>query len=406
LRDLLGEHFGGSIGVRLWDGTRVSSPDARAELIFPAPYSLRAALSPPVDLNPGRAFVEGRLDIAGDIEAAIEVIQTRLRTASKALLARLALRLASLPAPPRSEPLARQCGKPHSKHRDAAAIGYHYDQPIEFYRQFLDERLVYSCAYWDDGVDTLEAAQRAKLDYILDKLRVRAGTRLLDIGCGWGALIVRAAERGAHALGITLSQSQHDEAQRRIASAGLEGRARVELRDYRELTSDRFDVISSIGMVEHVGRERLGDYFNQAMRALRPGGLFLNHGITTQDPDGKGYRAGDDFIGRYVFPDGDLVPLDVLMRSAQAAGFEIRDAENLREHYARTLRAWGANLTANREAVWEIAGERTERIWRLYMAGSANTFARGRMGLVQLLLAKPREDGSVDVPSTRRALYA
>jgi cyclopropane-fatty-acyl-phospholipid synthase len=317
----------------------------------------------------------------------------------------LALRLASLPAPPKSVTGARLRGRTHSKGRDAAAIGYHYDQPIEFYRQFLDAEMVYSCAYWDEGVRTLEAAQRAKLDYILDKLRVGPGTRLLDIGCGWGALVVRAAQRGAYARGITLSRSQFDEARRRIAEAGLDGRAQVELRDYRDVTGQSFDAISSVGMVEHVGRERLSDYFAQAYRVLRPGGLFLNHGITTQSRDGKGYRAGDDFIGRYVFPDGDLVPLDTLLRSAESAGFEIRDAENLREHYARTLRAWGANLKANRDAVCRIAGERTERIWRLYMAGSANSFARGRMGLVQTLLAKPRLDGSVDVPATRRELY-
>jgi cyclopropane-fatty-acyl-phospholipid synthase len=405
LRDLLDDNLGTNVGVRLWDGTCVSSPEARAELIFPAPYSIRAALAPPIDLNPGRAFVEGWLDIAGDVEAAIDVVESSLRAASKGLLARLALRLASLPAPPKSVTGARLRGRTHSKGRDAAAIGYHYDQPIEFYRQFLDAEMVYSCAYWDEGVRTLEAAQRAKLDYILDKLRVGPGTRLLDIGCGWGALVVRAAQRGAYARGITLSRSQFDEARRRIAEAGLDGRAQVELRDYRDVTGQSFDAISSVGMVEHVGRERLSDYFAQAYRVLRPGGLFLNHGITTQSRDGKGYRAGDDFIGRYVFPDGDLVPLDTLLRSAESAGFEIRDAENLREHYARTLRAWGANLKANRDAVCRIAGERTERIWRLYMAGSANSFARGRMGLVQTLLAKPRLDGSVDVPATRRELY-
>jgi cyclopropane-fatty-acyl-phospholipid synthase len=405
LRQLFEDQLGNSVGVRLWDGTRVSSPHARAELILPVPFALRAALAPPVDLNPGRAFVEGWIDIAGDIEAGIHALEAALGNASKIALARIALELARLPAPPRIPAGRRLRGRTHSRARDAAAIGFHYDQPIEFYRQFLGDELVYSCAYWDEGVTSLEEAQRAKLDYILDKLQVGRGTRFLDIGCGWGGLVVRAARRGAHALGITISQSQYAEAERRIAAEGLERNARIELLDYRELGSRRFDAIASVGMVEHVGRERFPAYFASAYGALRPGGLFLNHGITTQSRDGRGYRAGDDFIGRYVFPDGDLVAAGTLLRAAEAAGFELRDAENLREHYARTLRAWGANLDTNRQSVVGIAGERTERIWRLYMAGSANGFARGRLGLQQLLLAKPDPEGRTDVPPTRRYLY-
>jgi cyclopropane-fatty-acyl-phospholipid synthase len=179
----------------------------------------------------------------------------------------------------------------------------------------------------------------------------------------------------------------------------------VELRDYRDLGTQQFDAIASIGMVEHVGRERLPEYFAVAYRALRDGGLFLNHGITSQSRDGKGWRAGRDFIGRYVFPDGDLVALDTTLRAAESAGFEVRDVENLREHYARTLRAWVASLDAHRERVLEVSDARTLRIWRLYMAGSARNFALGRMGLAQSLLAKPNADGTTFVPATRRDLY-
>jgi cyclopropane-fatty-acyl-phospholipid synthase len=406
LHGLFGERLGRDVAVRLWDGTTIAAPEASFELIVATPFALRAALTPPLDLNPGRAVVEGWLGIAGDVEAALDTLERSVGRLSKLALARLAMLLARLPAPPKLDDGGAQLiGKRHSKARDAAAIGFHYDQPVAFYRTFLGSDLVYSCGYWDEGVTTLDGAQRAKLDYVLDKIRLRAGQTFLDIGCGWGSLVIRAAERGARALGITLSRRQHEEAQRRIDAAGLGDRARVELRDYRDLGSQRFDAIASIGMVEHVGREKLPEYFGVAYRALRDGGLFLNHGITSQTRDGKGWRAGDDFIGRYVFPDGDLVPVDTSLRAAEAAGFEVRDIENLREHYARTLRAWVANLEAARDAVIDLTDARTERIWRLYMAGSARNFALGRMGLAQTLLAKPRADGTTDVPPTRRDLY-
>jgi cyclopropane-fatty-acyl-phospholipid synthase len=407
LRGVFGERLGRDVAVRLWDGTAVPAPEAPFELVVATPFALRAAFTPPLDVNPGRAVVEGWLGIAGDAEAAIDALERGVARLPGLALARLVALLARLPAPPKVEDHhgARLIGKVHSKARDAAAIGFHYDQPVAFYGTFLGRDLVYSCAYWDEGVATLDDAQRAKLDYVLDKVRLRAGQTFLDIGCGWGSLVIRAAERGAQALGITLSRRQHEEAQRRIAAAGVGDRARVELRDYRDLGTQQFDAIASIGMVEHVGRERLPEYFDVAYRALRSGGLFLNHGITSQGRDGKGWRAGRDFIGRYVFPDGDLVPLEATLRAAERAGFEVRDVENLREHYARTLRAWVANLDAHHERVLEVTDARTERIWRLYMAGSARNFALGRMGLAQSLLAKPRADGTTFVPPTRRDLY-
>lgn len=404
LSALFGERLGRDVGIRLWDRSGVPAHDARFELVVQTPFALRAAFLPPVDLNPGRAFVEGWIDVEGDLDTAVDVLEGCAGRLSALDRARIGAQLLRLPPPPKIDRL-RLNGKRHSKARDAAAISFHYDLPLAFYRAFLDRDLVYSCAYWDDGIATLDDAQRAKLDYVLDKLRVRPGMRVLDIGCGWGSLVVRAAQRGAYALGITLSRRQYEEAGRRIAAVGLAGQARVELRDYRDLDGEEFDAVASIGMVEHVGRERLREYFDVAYRVLRPGGLFLNHGIALQTRNGKGFRAGRDFIGRYVFPDGDLVSLAAALRFAEAAGFEVRDVENLREHYARTLRAWVANLTVNRAAAIDATDARTERVWRLYLTASARGFALGRMGLAQSLLAKARSDGSSAIPSTRRDLY-
>jgi len=407
LDDLFGDRLGRDIGVQLWDGTAIVPAEPAFVLDVNAPFALRAAFTPPLDINPGKAFVEGWLDIVGNLEIAIDELERSVARLSKLTLMKIAGQLARLPAPPRgaAAAMAQLRGRPHTKGRDAAAIGFHYDQSIEFYRTFLGRELVYSCGYWDEGVTSLDDAQRAKLDYVLDKLRLRPGQSFLDIGCGWGALVIRAAQRGARAVGITLSRQQHAEAARRIEAAGLQGRARVELRDYRDLGDAQYDAIASIGMVEHVGRERFAEYFACAYRALRSGGSFLNHGIVQRGRDGKGWRAGNDFIGRYVFPDGDLVPIDVTTRAAEGAGFEVRDVENLREHYARTLRAWVSNLTGQQQAAVAASDARTERVWRIYMAGSARSFALGRMGLMQTLLAKPRPDGTTDVPPTRRDLY-
>jgi cyclopropane-fatty-acyl-phospholipid synthase len=408
LQTIYGRRFARGFGVELWDGTSVPANGTPAFTVrINAPFALRAALTPPLDLNPGRAYVEKWIDFDGDLEAAIDSLERAVEAFPKLRLPALLARLMRLPKPPPGAELGPALsGRPHSKRRDAAAIGFHYDQPIAFYRSFLDERMIYSCAYWDDGVSDLGGAQLAKMDYTLRKLRLREGERLLDIGCGWGGLVIRAAKRfGAYALGVTLSRRQYEEAQRRIAEAGVGDRVRVELRDYRDLADECFDKIVSVGMVEHVGRERLGQYFRAAWKVLRDGGLFLNHGISSQLQHGKGYRAGG-FIHRYVFPDGDLTNVDRSLREAEAAGFEIRDVENLREHYARTLRAWCANLEAHREAVIDATDERTYRIWRLYMTGSARNFLNGQMGLFQTLLAKRDAAGVATIPRTRRDLYA
>jgi cyclopropane-fatty-acyl-phospholipid synthase len=407
LRTLLGPAFAQHFDLELWDGTRIPArEDARFTLAVNTPFALRAAFLPPIDLNPGRAYVEKWIDIQGDAEAAVDVLTRAIGSVPSLKMPLLLSRLLTLPKPPPfadQAPAAQLRGARHSKQRDAAAIGFHYDQPIAFYRSFLDERMVYSCAYFDDGVETLDGAQIAKIDYILKKVGLKPGEELLDIGCGWGALVVRAAQHfGARVLGITLSAQQHAEGNRRIAAAGIGDRARIELLDYRDLGKRVFDKVVSVGMVEHVGRERLNTYFRTAYRALRTGGLFLNHGIA--HVGAGGYRV-TGFMARYVFPDGDLLPIAEMTRAAEHAGFEVRDVENLREHYARTLRAWTANLEANWDAAIAATDERTVRIWRLYMAGSAQGFARGRMGLFQTLLAKP-ENGDARVPPTRRGLYA
>ncbi|MGH7706940.1 MAG: class I SAM-dependent methyltransferase [Vulcanimicrobiaceae bacterium] len=407
LRQLFGEGFAREFSVRLWNGSVVPAR-GQERFVFrvETPYALRAALAPPLDLSPGRAFVQHAIDVDGDLESAIDRILGAVRRLTPARIAQLAAMVARLPRPPqaRDERTATLRGARHSRARDAAAIGFHYNQPIEFYASFLDPNLVYSCAYFDDGIDDLGAAQIAKIDHVLRKLRVAPGERLLDIGCGWGALVIRAAEKfGARAHGITLSRSQYEEAARRIQARGLGDRATVELCDYRSVQAE-YDKISSIGMVEHVGRERLAEYFEVAYRSLRPGGLFLNHGISDQEPGRRGARASG-FIDRYVFPDGDLLPIATRLLTAERTGFEVRDVESLREHYARTLRTWVRNLERNADAAIAVSDERTWRIWRIYMAGSAQGFASGRLSVFQSLLERPMRDGRTSLPSTRRDLY-
>ncbi|MGH7660288.1 MAG: class I SAM-dependent methyltransferase [Vulcanimicrobiaceae bacterium] len=404
---VFGQRAAWGFAIRTWDGKTIGSRTPRFTLVLNQPSALRAAFSPPADLNPGRAFVENLIDIEGDIEAAVDAMALAEERISPMRSAAIALRLLRLPKPNFGEEDAYPSlrGKLHSRSRDASAIGFHYDQPVAFYRTFLSDELVYSCAYYDEGVETLDEAQRSKIDYTLRKLRLRPGEKLLDIGCGWGTLVMRAAAVfGAQALGVTLSRRQYDEARRRIAAAGLEGRASVELCDYRELGKRTFDKIVSVGMVEHVGRSQLQTYFRSALKALRPGGFFLNHGIADQSPQRRGYRSAG-FMARYVFPDGELVPIWNMLQFAEQLGFEVRDVENLREHYARTLRDWVTNLERNRETAIAATDERTYRIWRLYMGGSAQGFARGRMGLFQSLLAKPDPERRVPLPATRRDLY-
>jgi cyclopropane-fatty-acyl-phospholipid synthase len=304
----------------------------------------------------------------------------------------------------------------HSPRRDQKAVRFHYDVGNEFFGLFLDKRMVYSCAYFKTGNESLDEAQEAKLEHTCRKLRLASGESLLDIGCGWGGMIIHAAQHhGVQALGITLSENQAQFARERIAGLGLSDRCRVEVRDYRQLGNhEPFDKIVSIGMVEHVGRRRLAEYFAQAYHVLRPGGLFLSHGIVTVDgarPKPLMRRLSDwawrgrGFIERYVFPDSELLPLGEHVLAAERAGFESRDAESLREHYALTLRHWVRRLEANRDEALRLAGDATYRVWRLYMSASAHQFATGRINVEQLLLAKPLKSGASRLPLTRDDLY-
>ena len=432
-RAVLGALFGPpaerDFAVRYWTGT-VEGPGGapRFTVVLRGPGALRRMLLPPSELALVEAYIFGDIDIEGDLEAAASLGDTAARQLSSgaALVraARLALALprgagagadAGSGGARRARGLAR-FGRRHSMHRDGAAVRFHYDLGNAFYARWLDERMVYSCAYFRTGDETLDDAQVAKLDLVCRKLRLRPGERMLDIGCGWGALVIHAAkEYGAHALGVTLSERQAALARERIASAGVADRCRVEVLDYRAIEGEgRFDKIASVGMVEHVGRDRLDEYFGAAFRLLAPGGLFLNHGIVSLGRarprprlDWLWHRLWrrDAFIHRYVFPDATLVPAAPVLAAAERAGFETRDVESLREHYALTLRHWVRRLQAGREAAVREVGEATYRVWRLYMAASAHSFASGRNAILQTLLAKPDAAGRSAVPLTREDLY-
>ena len=391
------------------------------------PTPLRRVLLPPNELALGEAYLDGDFDLEGDIVAAMKLgdIFEELATGPRNLLGLARLMMALPREPARNGRQGRTAalhgrqraelkGAEHSKERDREAIAYHYNLGNDFYRLFLDRRMVYSCGYFPTGQEDLDAAQEAKLEHTCRKLRLQPDERLLDIGCGWGGLIMHAAERfGVQALGITLSQPQADLANQRIAEAGLSHRCRAMVLDYRDLASHGpFDKIVSVGMVEHVGRKKLPEYFQAAWKGLRPGGLFLNHGITAAGKDkGSGnildrhlFQRGA-FIARYVFPDGELIPVGDMLGLAERTGFEVRDVESLREHYALTLRHWVRRLESNRDAALRLVDERTYRVWRLYMAGCSHAFSTARLSVHQALLARPDGQGRCDLPWSRADLY-
>ncbi|HEX6534723.1 MAG TPA: cyclopropane-fatty-acyl-phospholipid synthase family protein [Gemmatimonadaceae bacterium] len=428
-RAVLGTLFGDpgarAFDVRYWDGTVEKGGADPAPFTF-VPRSagaLKRMLLPPSELKLGEAYVRGDVDVEGDLEAAASLADgVRARLASPARLARLARQVLALPGGASAEapaPRRTRHGLPrhrHSRARDRAAVRSHYDVGNDFYSLWLDRNMVYSCAYFATGTEDIHAAQEAKLEHICRKLRLAPGERLLDIGCGWGGLVRWAAARhGVEALGITLSERQAALANERIRAEGLERRCRVEVRDYRDLPGDAlFDKVVSVGMFEHVGRSQLPTYFRHAARLTRPGGLFLNHGIVRAPERDAGlvsrvrralWRQGR-FIDRYVFPDGELVPLDVAVHDAEAAGFETRDVESLREHYAITLRHWVRRLEQARDAVEALVGAQAYRVWRLYMAASAYAFRVGKLSLAQVLLGRPDASGRVAIPATRDDLYA
>jgi cyclopropane-fatty-acyl-phospholipid synthase len=412
VQELLGGYRPRDFAVRLWDGT-VWEPDdgeeARFTLVLRHPGALRALLGPPSELALAEAYVRGDFELEGDVEAAFRVADYLLvdRPSSRAATVRQAARLLALPSdggPGAEHAPARLRGARFSLGRDREAVTYHYDRSNEFFALWLDERMVYSVAYFASEEESLEAAQLRKLDLVCRKLRLRPGERLLDIGCGWGALVVHAAARfGVEALGVTLSEKQAGVARAAIERAGVGDRCRIEVRDYRSLEEAAgFDKLASVGMFEHIPADGLGAYFAQAWRLLRPGGVFLNHGIAR--PLDQPQRRGRSFVTTYVYPDAELTPLSTVLRLAEAAGFEVRDVESLREHYPLTLRAWLGRLEAQRDAAVHAASEATYRIFRIYLAGSAHGFATGRLNVYQSLLVKPA-DGRSGLPLTRDDWY-
>jgi len=424
LAALFGEPQGRSFDVKFWDGSidHGSNPRAPFTLVLNRPAALRRMLLPPNEMSIVESYISGDVEIEGSMEAAsdlAEMIGDRLRSpVAVARLVGLVLRLPGTAddnlADARFPERAKKLGPRHTPVRDAAAINFHYDVGNSFYKLWLDRRMVYSCGYFRSPEDSLDVAQEAKLDLICRKLRLKPGERFLDIGCGWGGLVMHAAEHyGVDATGITLSQNQAAYAKERIAESGLGDRCRVEIRDYRTLTTgDGYDKIASIGMVEHVGLTHLPVYFDSAYRALKPGGLFLNHGIVSlgearpKSSREKIFRKADAFIDTYVFPDGKLTATDDVIAAAEATGFEVRDVESLREHYAMTLRHWVRSLEENSTQALALVGNHTFRVWRLYMAASANAFARAAINVIQTLLAKPDARGHSNIPLTREDLYA
>jgi len=390
--------------VRFWDESelRPEGGGSGDTIVVRDSRALSYVATAPNQVGLGRAWVAGDLELEGDLERALRVGERfrdlRLGLGDKLCSALAVARSGALrprgPAPPRSE--ARVGGRLHSLRRDRAAVRHHYDVSNDFYRWVLGPSMVYSCAYFASRHDTLESAQQRKLDVICRKLRLAAGERLLDVGCGWGSLILHAAcEYGARAVGVTLSEPQAELARERIAAAGLEHRCEVRVQDYREVDDGPYDKIASVGMYEHVGAARLDRYMSKLRDLVRPGGLVLNHGIVRLDPRP---RRRDTFVWRYVFPDGELHPVGRVVAAMERAGLELRDAESLREHYALTLRFWIANLAANRDAAIAAAGSERERIWRLYMTGSALAFERGDISLQQLLGAAPGAEHELPLP--------
>lgn len=393
--------------VRFWEGTHWGDfRHPRFVLVLRHPGSLRQMFTSASELSFGESFVRGDFDLEGDIEAAFELGDFLLqRQQSIAERMRIAALLMKLPNGSHTE----QAGGPnlhgavHSKARDRGAVSFHYDLSNDFYSLWLDRRMVYSCAYFRTGSEPIDQAQEQKLEYICRKLRLGKGDHMLDLGCGWGGLMCYAATKfGVQAFGITLSERQAELARAQFREAGVADRCRVEVCDYRDIDPPQeYDKIVSVGMFEHVGEGLLGEYFRRAWSVLRPGGVFLNHGIAASASNS---RRGFSFIDKYVFPDGELVPLNTAIRAAETCGFEVRDVESLREHYTLTLRRWVQRLEQKRSKVVQATNEAAYRTWRLYMTGSAHSFQTGRLNLYQVLLSKPGH-GKNDLPLTREDWY-
>jgi len=399
-----------AVRVELWDGSAFGAGEPIGTIRVRSRDALRRMLWAPGELGLGRAYVAGDLDVEGDILAILEALRDApVRHAGKVELAKMAAEVAKaakeldavggpLPPPPEE---ARPRGWRHSKQRDAEVISHHYDVGNDFYEIVLGPAMTYSCARFATPDTSLEDAQADKHELICRKLGLheRPGQRLLDVGCGWGSMAMHAARHhGARVVGVTISREQAEYARRRVAEAGLEDRVEIRLQDYRELGGERFDAISSIGMFEHVGKAKTAEYFSVLRSLLGPHGRLLNHAISSV----KGSRLPRrSFTYRYVFPDGELLDVADTVAAMEEAGFEVRDVESLREHYAQTLRHWVANLEASWDRAVELVGEGRARVWRLYMAGSAVGFEDGGISVHQVLGVVPDPSGSSGMPRTR-----
>lgn len=411
LRDVFSD-YPRDFAVRLWDGT-LWEPDggreARFTIVLNHPGAARAMFWPPGELALSEAYVYGDFEIEGDLEAVFSLADYFLkRETSLAERLRRMRRLLGLPSERRERTgreRAQLHGRRSSLERDRQAISYHYDLSNDFFALWLDSTMAYSCAVFESPGQDLETAQRRKLDYVCRKLRLQPGERLLDIGCGWGGLVLHAARHfGVDALGVTLSQAQAELASARIREAGLEDKCRVELRDYREVEGgEGFDKLVSVGMYEHVARTALREYFDHAWQLVKPGGVFLAHGIASSASEPG--NSGPSFLSTHVFPDHDLVPISTVLDAAEQARFEVRDVESLREHYTLTTRRWLERLEAHSDEARTVTSDAVYRVWRLLLAASAHRFASSYVNIYQTLFAKP--DGGVSgLPLSRADWYA
>lgn len=422
---VLSDLLGGELPVRLrcWDGSEIGPSEAATVVVLRRRRALRTLLWQPDELGLGRAYVSGDLEVEGDIYAALDVPGLLAKVASNDGLAlsrsqqlralRTAIRLGAVgprpPLPIEEIPPPRRRYRRAAKHsleRDAGAVRHHYDVGNEFYRLVLGPSLVYSCAYWarEPGPQYgLDQAQRDKLELACRKLGLQPGSRLLDVGCGWGSLLLHAAMHyGVRAVGVTLSGEQAALARQRVEAAGLADRVEVRVCDYREITDGPYDAIASVGMSEHVGARELDRYCQVLFGLLRPGGRLLNHAISSPPSGDEGLvEPRSSFIDRFVFPDGELLPLGMTVDGFERAGFEVRDCHNLREHYAETLRAWVANLEANWAAAVGLTSTGRARVWKLYLVGSALAFQGGELGINQVLAIKRGPGGESGLPRTR-----
>ncbi|PRX48190.1 cyclopropane-fatty-acyl-phospholipid synthase [Prauserella shujinwangii] len=391
--------------IEVFDGSVAGSGDAPVTMELRSPLALSYILSSPGELGLARAYVTGELRVHGELYLALRALTERVDALGfrdhTALLRTLGPRYLRRVAPPPEEApgLLRRGlrGLRHSRGRDSSAISQHYDVSNRFYELVLGPSMAYTCACYPAGDATLEEAQAHKFDLVCRKLGLRPGMRLLDVGCGWGGMVAHATEHyGVHALGVTLSRQQAQWGQKDIVARGLADRAEIRHLDYRDVTEDGFDAVSSIGLTEHVGARNLPGYFRFLAARLREGGRLLNHSITRPN-DREPHRVGP-FIDRYVFPDGELEGVGTIVSAMHDNGFEVRHEENLREHYGRTLAAWCANLDAHWAEAAREAGERRARVWALYMTASRLAFERRGIELHQVLGVKTSPSGASGMP--------